>query len=219
MRISDLSRQAGVSIPTIKFYLRERLLPPGTATGRNQAAYGEVHLRRLELIKALTQIGQLELTTVRQLLAAIEDHQQPLPQLYELVDQAHPVPEPAPGSSTEHLPGARSDVDTLLDDLGWQVGKQAPARERLTAVIATLRRLGCDCRMEFFNDYAAAAETQAVKELDLLPADGVGADRAAAVVRSVLLAAAMAALRRMAQEHYVSSRFGLVADHTGPRSA
>jgi DNA-binding transcriptional MerR regulator len=219
MRISDLSRQAGVSIATIKFYLREGLLPPGTATGRNQAAYGEAHLRRLELIRAFTQIGQLELTTVRQLLAAIEDRQQPLPQLYELVDQARSTPEPNKGASTDHLRGARSDVDMFLDDLGWQVGAATPARERLTAVIATLRRLGCECGVEFFSDYAAAAETQAVKELDLLPADGVGADRAAAVVRSILLDAAMAALRRLAQEHYVSTRFGLVAGGTGPRPA
>lgn len=218
MRISDLSRQAGVSIATIKFYLREGLLPPGTATGRNQATYGETHLRRLELIRAFTQIGQLDLTTVRQLLAAIEDKHQPLPQLYELVDQVRSTPEPAKGASTD-LHGAQSDVDTFLDDLGWRVATDAPARERLTEVIATLRRLGCECGVDFFSDYAAAAETQAVKELDLLPADGVGADRAAAVVRSILLDAAMAALRRLAQEHYVSTRFGLVAEGAGSRPA
>lgn len=219
MRISDLSRQAGVSIATIKFYLREGLLPPGTATGRNQAVYGENHLRRLELIRAFTQIGQLELTTVRQLLGAIEDSRQPIVQLYELVDQACSTPEPGKGASAEHLRGAKSDVDTFLDDLGWRVGTVTPARERLTAVVAALRRLGCECGVEFFADYAAAAETQAVKELDLLSADGAEADRAAAVVRSVLLDAAMAALRRLAQEHHVATRFGLVPDGAARRSA
>ena len=37
MRIAELSRRSGDSIPSIKFYLREGLLPAGTATGRNQA--------------------------------------------------------------------------------------------------------------------------------------------------------------------------------------
>src|SRR6266540_3706180 len=37
MRISDLGRKSGVPIATIKFYLRERLLPQGKPTGRNQA--------------------------------------------------------------------------------------------------------------------------------------------------------------------------------------
>ncbi|MEU2169549.1 MerR family transcriptional regulator [Micromonospora chersina] len=213
MRISDISRQAGVSIATIKFYLREGLLPPGTPTGRNQAIYGEAHLRRLELIRAFTQIGQLELTTVRQLLIAIEDSQRSLSQLYELVDQACSTPEAARAAGTEHLRGARFDVDAFLNDLGWHIKGQTPARERLTAVVAALRRLGCECGVEFFDDYAAAAETQAVKELDLLPADGVGADRAAAVVRSILLDAAMTALRRLAQEHHVAMRFGMAAQH------
>ena len=46
MRISDLSRQSGVPVATIKFYLREQLLPPGEPTGRNQAVYLDRHLRR-----------------------------------------------------------------------------------------------------------------------------------------------------------------------------
>ena len=35
MRIAELSTRSGTSIPTIKYYLREGLLPAGTATGRN----------------------------------------------------------------------------------------------------------------------------------------------------------------------------------------
>ncbi len=46
MRISELSRRSGVSIPTIKYYLRDGLLPAGRATAANQADYDEDHLRR-----------------------------------------------------------------------------------------------------------------------------------------------------------------------------
>ncbi|MEK8107792.1 hypothetical protein NKG94_27220 [Micromonospora sp. M12] len=51
------------------------MLPPGRPTGRNQAQYGEPHRRRLLFIRALTGIGQLELSTVLELLAVIEDNE------------------------------------------------------------------------------------------------------------------------------------------------
>ena len=47
MRIAELSRRSGVSVPTIKYYLREGLLAAGERTGPNQARYDEAHLRRL----------------------------------------------------------------------------------------------------------------------------------------------------------------------------
>ncbi|MFD7659160.1 MerR family transcriptional regulator, partial [Actinosynnema sp. NPDC059797] len=70
MRIGELSRRSGVSVPTIKFYLREGLLAPGSGTARNQASYGEAHERRLRLVRALVEVGGLSLTAVREVLAA-----------------------------------------------------------------------------------------------------------------------------------------------------
>ncbi|WP_422774947.1 hypothetical protein ACN28C_31170 [Plantactinospora sp. WMMC1484] len=78
---------------------------------------------------------------------------------------------------------------------------------RLAHVVVTLRHLGCDCDMEFFSPYAAAAERLVLQELDLLPSKGASADRAAAVIRMVLLDAALATVRRMAQEHFAAERF------------
>ena len=49
MRISELAAVTGVTIPTIKFYLREGLLPSGVARAANQADYDETHVRRLRL--------------------------------------------------------------------------------------------------------------------------------------------------------------------------
>jgi DNA-binding transcriptional MerR regulator len=206
MRISDLSRRTGVPVATIKFYLRERLLPPGTPTGRNQAEYGETHVRRLRLIRAFTGIGQLDLTTVRELLGAIEADHLSLPDLYDVVTQAISPAEPATGESGG-VRRARADVDDFVGELGWQVDPAAAGRDRLAHVLATLQHLGCGCGVEFFKPYAAAAERLAVRELDLLPPDGKDADRAAAVVRTILLEVAFSALRRMAQEHHVALRF------------
>mgnify|MGYP006166768185 CR=1 FL=1 len=46
MRISELSRHSGISISSIKFYIREGVLPAGERSQRNQAQYSEDHLRR-----------------------------------------------------------------------------------------------------------------------------------------------------------------------------
>src|SRR5690242_12337939 len=206
MRMSDLSRQTGVPVPTIKFYLRERLLPPGEPTGRNQAVYGEAHLRRLRLIRAFTSIGQLDLTSVRTLLSAIEDEMLSLPGLFDIVDRTLlPQDEPRPDEATA-LRSARKDVEGLIDGFGWQVDPQAPVSTHLAQVLATLRRLGCDCGMDFFSAYATAAEQLIVQELDLLSPDQP--DRAAAVARSILLEVALRAMRRMAMEHHVALRYG-----------
>ena len=68
MRISELSRHSGISISSIKFYIREGVLPAGERSQRNQAQYSEDHLRRLDLIKALREVADLPLDTVRAVL-------------------------------------------------------------------------------------------------------------------------------------------------------
>jgi DNA-binding transcriptional MerR regulator len=207
MRISDLSRKTGLPVATIKFYLRERLIPPGTPTGRNQASYNETHLRRLRLIRALTNIGKLDLSSVRELLAAIEDEDLSLPDLYEVVNHRL-SPEGPELREAEGVKRARVRVDEFIDGLGWHVDRDAPGRARLAHVLAAMQRLGCECGVDFFGPYAEAAERLAIQELELLPPDGVNADRAAAVARTVLLEVALAAMRRMAHEHYATLRFG-----------
>lgn len=206
MRISDLSRQTGVPVPTIKFYLRERLLPPGEPTGRNQAIYGKAHLRRLRLIRAFTTVGQLDLTSVRALLAAIENETLSLPTLFDVVNRTLlPQENPRPDDGFA-LRGAREDVEGLIHEHGWRVDPEGPVSTHLAQVLAALRRLGCDCGMDFFATYAEAAEKLVVLELDLLSPEHP--DCAAAVARSVLLEVALCAMRRMALEHHVALRFG-----------
>jgi DNA-binding transcriptional MerR regulator len=203
MRISDLSRQSGVPVGTIKFYLRERLLPSGTPTARNQAEYGEEHLRRLRFIRALTGIAQMDLSSVRDLLLGIEYERLPLRDLYEVVNRAT-VAESPPMADAEALERARASVDKFIDELGWRVQPDAPGREAFAQVVVTLKGLGCEQDIDFFAPFAAAAQQLVLLELDLLPADGARVDRGAAVVRTVLFGVALSAMRRLAQEHYLT---------------
>src|SRR5918996_2993811 len=73
VRMSELSRAAEVPVATVKYYQREGLLPPGDATGPNQADYGAGHVRRLRLIRILREVGGLGVAQVRAVLAAMDD--------------------------------------------------------------------------------------------------------------------------------------------------
>jgi DNA-binding transcriptional MerR regulator len=67
-RIDELARRAGVTVDTIRYYARERLLPAPLAAGRNKL-YGDAHLDRLQRIRAL-QERHFSLAAIRELLTA-----------------------------------------------------------------------------------------------------------------------------------------------------
>jgi DNA-binding transcriptional MerR regulator len=205
LRISDLSRQSGVSVPTLKFYLRQGLLPPGTATARNQAVYDDRHLRRVRLVRTFTGIGGLELAAVRDILAAIDDPQVPLAATYEVVNQALTA-ECAESRGSGGVEDAGAEVDALACRLDWQVAPAAPGRKAFAQVLAALGELGCELEAGFFIPFARAAEVVVSAELDLLPADGHEL-KSAAVVRRVLFSAALAALCEIAHADQLQKRF------------
>lgn len=204
MRISELSRQSGVSVPTIKFYLREGLLPAGLSTGRNQADYSDRHLRRIRLIRTLTGIGGLDLSSVREILAAIDDDDVTMRDAYKVLDRTLYLD----GSTTlgqAAVDCARTEVADLAGALGWP-NEATPAGEVLAHVLAGLRSLGCVAEVTFFVSYARAAEQLVMTEFDLAADEG-GIEKGPALLRSVLFGVALSALRRMAHERHVAMRF------------
>src|SRR6478672_3001621 len=56
MLVSELAERADVPLATVKYYLREGLLPPGENVGPRGADYGEAHLRRLRVLRALRDV-------------------------------------------------------------------------------------------------------------------------------------------------------------------
>lgn len=65
-RIDELARRSGVSVDTIRFYLREELLPPAEREGR-VTRFGPEHLTRLEQIRDL-QARRFNLAAIRRLV-------------------------------------------------------------------------------------------------------------------------------------------------------
>lgn len=72
MRISELATQTGASVSTIKYYLREGLVPPGASRGATQADYGPGHVHRIRVIKALADVAGLPIQKVRVVLGLID---------------------------------------------------------------------------------------------------------------------------------------------------
>jgi DNA-binding transcriptional MerR regulator len=65
-RIDDLAQRAGVTVDTIRYYARERLLPQPTRSGRHKL-YGTEHLDRLARIREL-QERRFSLAAIRAIL-------------------------------------------------------------------------------------------------------------------------------------------------------
>ncbi len=68
MRMRELEARSGVGRETIRFYIREGLLPEPARAARNSASYGEAHVARLALIKRLQEERFLPLAVIRGLL-------------------------------------------------------------------------------------------------------------------------------------------------------
>lgn len=207
MRISELSRVSGVPLPTIKYYLREGLLQPGSPTAPNQADYGQAHLHRLRLVRALMEVGGLGVVAVRAVLDAIADDRLPT---RELLGVAHRAlgPPPDTGPVGDDVTRARAEVDRFLAELGWRVRPDAPARRALADALVALWRLGRDTGVEVFLPYARVADQLAAYELGTIPADAPRAETVErVVVGTVVFEAALAALRRLAQSHHAAVRF------------
>ena len=67
MRIGEIAAATGVNIETIRYYERERLVPPPARTAANYRSYGDSHLKRLTFIRRARDLG-FSLNQVRELL-------------------------------------------------------------------------------------------------------------------------------------------------------
>lgn len=202
MRMSELSRRSGVSVPTIKYYLREGLLPAGRQLSVTQAEYDENHLRRLRLIRALIGVRGLSVSTTREVLGALAEDTTDTHRLLGLTLGAIRLADETEPDSSEP-----AEVDALIGKLGWNVHGSAPARATLAETLASLRTLGLPLDWRVLLPYARLAEQAAVLDLDQL--DGIEdplevAERA--LLLTVLLEPALLALRRMAQENESARR-------------
>ena len=210
MKMAELARRSGIPVATIKFYLRESLLPSGEHRAPNQAVYSDEHLRRLSMIRALLEVGGLSVAAAKSVLQAI-DSDLPLAQTFEVAQRA--VSE-KPDASTLN-PEALAVVDDIT--AGWHMYPDNPGRLVAARTIDTFWSIGQEDTHGWFARYAEAAMLAAEADLDELEArEGRGAQAETVVVGTLLGDALFAALHRAAQEHVSSRRFP--AEPKGPKA-
>jgi DNA-binding transcriptional MerR regulator len=211
MRISELSRATGVPVPTIKFYLRERLLPAGRSTAATQAEYGQAHVERLRLIRALTDVGKMPLATVRWLL--------------DIVDNGAAATPEAVGAAHDSLPPLVAHAETppiralnVVSALGWRVDPKSASLWQLEAALAAVEEVGLPLGPERLAAYGGAAlDVARIDVADVPEADPQEAVRYV-VVGTVLYEPVLLALRRLAQQHLYTEGSPAVPSEGSTRS-
>ncbi|MFH8345493.1 MerR family transcriptional regulator [Streptomyces sp. NPDC018045] len=198
MHVSELSRRSGVSIASIKYYLRQSLLPPGRVTAATRADYDEQHVRRLRLIRALIGVRGFSVRAAKEVLdAAFQPEDDPREVLRRVLGTGA-----VPPRDDEDGRKASADVERLLARIGWAVPEDARSKRALADTLASLRLLGADVDWRFLVPYAELARRTAELDLDRLRIVGDPAERAERVVLlTILLEPALLALRRLAQEN------------------
>ena len=202
MRVGELSRRSGVSVASIKYYLREGLLPAGARTGPNQADYSDGHLRRLRMIRALLDVGGLSVAATRDVVAAVDDPDLPLFEALGRASATTMAPEEPSEAHDEAHVAAERTLAEHVDARGWSVSAENPAWRTAVEVLATYARLGDDDLAAQLGLYLRVMEEVAEREVAAVVERG---DRArtveGVVVGTVLGDALLAAVRRLAQQH------------------
>jgi DNA-binding transcriptional MerR regulator len=172
MRIAELSRISGVPVPSIKYYLRAGLLPPGARTAPNQADYSEIHVHRLRLIRALIDVGNLSIAAVGDVLTAMDRPQSDLNESLGFALAATMPPQVA--EDDDDIRTARQAVAELVERRGWQVPEGSPKLDSLAAALAVFFRLGQDDVADLVEMYADLAQQLGPKEIDWVVRRGDG---------------------------------------------
>ncbi len=204
MRFSELEQSTGLPAATIKYYLREGLVPHGVRTSPTQAQYDDTHVHRVRLVRALTEVGGLTITAARDVIALMHE---PGRSRLESVGKVHFAVQAARHPLTaEPTETSTARATELIARRGWHVRPTNPARAALAGVLDHFARLGHPDALGLLDDYAAAAERLAHAEVDTLSSLDVDHMAEHAVMMTVLGGALLDALRALAQESVASSK-------------
>jgi len=216
MKVSELAKASGISVPTIKYYLREKLLMPGVALGATQADYGEGHLRRLRLIRSLSDVAGLPIQKIKTVLSLIDD---PGDDLFETLGRAltalPPYLDERPGAGDGHdAPDSDADTPGSGPSAEPEYPRARAALEavgqiydpRFTAVAQLERALGAveDAGIPMTDDRLAvySEHLRAIARFDLerMPRSSPQSSVEYAVLGTALYEPVVVAMRRLAHQ-------------------
>ncbi|MEA5453882.1 MerR family transcriptional regulator [Sinomonas sp. JGH33] len=149
MQLRELSSLTGVPIASIKFYLREGLLPPGRRLSATRSDYDEAHARRIATIQTLRGVNDLSIAQIRAIVALIDAGASRVEIMKSLQREVQSLGEPVPGRTQ-----AGNAVVALR---GWPDVPTA-ARGALDAHLEQMARLGVSVPPAALDVYSRAVD-------------------------------------------------------------
>ena len=195
MRLAELSERSGVTIPTIKYYRREGLLPAGEPAGATRARYDEAHLDRLRLIRALVGVAGMPIARVREVLAVVDDEGAPVAAAMGSAHvQLSPEPAQEPSEESQHR------VAALLRARRWGATVDGRHARALAAALDAMDAAGAGMAEQTLAAYAEGVT--GIARADLASTTDLSRERAVerAVTGTLLSEPVLLSLRRLAQE-------------------
>ena len=206
MQLKELSEQSGVSAASIKYYLREGLLPPGATVHATRAQYSARHVERLDLIQALRRILGLNIEQIRGILRMADDGASRL----ELLAAVQRVVLELDSYATVSGEVGTRPADAVVRLRGWP-DSPSDARNALNAHLELMESVNIRVPGELLDTYskamddvagvdiAATTAPDSVDELILTAAVGMHM-HSQLLLRLLALAQASHAIRRYEQD-------------------
>ncbi|HEX4620552.1 MAG TPA: MerR family transcriptional regulator, partial [Myxococcaceae bacterium] len=138
LTLTELSQRARLPVPSIKLYLREEVLPRGDLGAPHRGYYGEVHLRRLELIVMLRDVAGLSLPAVREVCRVLDaDGSRSVTRALDALGRG----EERPRRHQRELRATHRELLGFLRGRGIRVRSDAVAVAELAAAMVAMRRV------------------------------------------------------------------------------
>jgi DNA-binding transcriptional MerR regulator len=204
--ISELVDRSGTPAATIKFYVREGLLPAGERVGGNRTEYTEAHEHRLRLIRAMLEVGKLSIGSIGQVLAALDRPDAPIADTFEVAQRA--LARRTASDISEPSARALEQIDALIDRAGWTPGCHHNVGRGIAAqAVDAFANAGYELPDSYLDGYADAAERVATADLTAVGSLADPSDMAELMVVGTVLGDTLSlGLRRIAQAHVTSER-------------
>lgn len=198
LRIGELASASGVSVTTVKYYVKEGLIHPACKTGRNMAYYDRSCIDAIAVIRKLQRERYYPLSVIRRLLDAAPVEQMEM----DLLDAIYKV-DPTACTDDMTLAQAAKKTNLTARQIGqlMQAGLIAPIREggkklfsAADVSVMALARRRLDAGIPFeqtvrsFSIYEHALREAASADVDAFAAgalmvEGVTAEAGAQMIR------------------------------------
>ena len=209
LALGELANRAGVPVATVKYYLREGLLPEGVKRSATRADYGAQHLERLRLLRLLREVGDVPVDRLRALVSALESRDG---ETFDVLGAGTAALVGALPEAGPHSVRAGKLARELVGRGGWRGCPEGTAEQLgLRAVleqVLTWEEVGLPVRADDLTPYVEAADAIARHDIaslrDAEPQDLL----VQVVVGQVVYGELLAALRRVAEAHHAVRRWG-----------